>query len=125
MEIFVGVKKPLKILGFIHFDHSHKRMIAIILNIFSISVMMLAFLSFVWFFCFETDNIFEKTESVSLFSACFLILTSYCIFLWQRQRILELITEFELNIQDRKQLRKQINKKICFYELSVLIFVSM
>lgn len=101
MEIFIRVKELLKILGFLQFNHPHKKMIAIVQNSICFSVLILSLLSYFWTFRFETDKFFEKTESISLFFVCILLLITYSIFLWQRQRLLELITQFECKITER------------------------
>lgn len=123
MEIFISAKKLLQFLGLLDFDHPRKKIIGIVLNTIPICFLSMASLSCLCFFRFEANNYFEKIQSICFCAAIFILLIAYCVLLWERQHVLELIMQFEYKINERTSLKKIIHsiKLILLYLWDLLI----
>lgn len=104
MEIFIGIKKMLRIVGLLKFEHPNAK-IEKMVNIFQSFIRFVVtpsfFLSILWFFYFRADTFFEKLFALVHFITFSSMIAEYCILLWKREQILELLTQFESKIRER------------------------
>lgn len=107
MDLFIGFKRFLQIIGFSYFDHPCKKFISIFINIICFCVLTFASLSTLWFFFFEADTFLEETLSIFTTISIFPVIIEYCVLLWRRQQVLDSIEQFELKIRERMSLAKK------------------
>lgn len=104
MEIFIGIKRLLRILGLLKFEHSNAK-IEKVVNIFHKTVLIcgcfLFMLSPLWFFIFRAETFFEKTFSFASLIAVLALVTIHSILMWKREQIFMLFAEFEFEIFKR------------------------
>lgn len=102
MEILVEVKKSLLFLGFLQFDHQHKKLISFIQTVICFCIGGAIFsLPSIFFFFYEAKTFAEQTESIFDFACGALLSMFYGILLWQRKQVLELIAKLESQIHKR------------------------
>lgn len=102
MEIFIRIKKLLRILGLLKLKHRNAKIekaINIFQKIIWFTGSIFCVLSPLWFFFFEAKTFNEKSFSfVDSIFASFSMLSYY---MWSREQILELFTQFESKILER------------------------
>lgn len=102
MEIFVGLKNHLRRIGCLSYDHSYKKFINICQYLFFIIFIFIHISTLWWFFIFEAKTFTEYVESFIPAMNGLIILQTHCVFLCQRKKLWELMTEIECMIKDRK-----------------------
>lgn len=109
MEIFIGIKKLLRILGFLKFKHPNSKIekaINILENIVYFCCAPFFFLSPLSFLFFRAETFYEKTFAFCITIVLFFLTIAYNILIWKRKQILELFDEFESKIIKRNMLKK-------------------
>lgn len=104
MRIFTGIKKYLRILGFLKYEHPNAKIekaISIFQKIVLFCGSPLFISSPIRFFLFRAETFFDKTYSISIFILAFATIAEYWILIWKREQLLELFTQFESKISER------------------------
>lgn len=121
MEIFIGIKKLLRILGFLKFEHSNSRIekaIYIFQKFFLFCCSPFLFLPPLWFLFFRAETFFEKTYTSLISVLVFLATIMYYILSWKREQMLELFAQLESKVLERNTsediLKYQSNKIVMF-----------
>lgn len=104
MEILIGVKNLLRLLGVLHFEHPFKNAINLIQIITYFCAYTLFYSSTMFYFYLKAETFAMRSESFSYFISTFVVFNEYFILIWQREQILENITLLELAIQKRMTL---------------------
>lgn len=107
IKIFIGVKRILRLLGYLKFDnHPNKNAMNIFQNIFCVFALNVFTCASIWFFLFQPETFAERTENVFVIDYMFSVFIAYCIMIVQRNEILDLISQLELQIRKRKIIKK-------------------
>lgn len=104
MEIFIEIKRLLRILGILKFKHSNAeigKIINILQNIVCFFGYPFLVLSPLWFHVFVAKTFYEKSFSFTISFSIFLLTISHYILKWKRDKILQLFTQFESKILER------------------------
>lgn len=112
-----------RFIGILQFDHPHQKVIQYTLRFNIIGSLGAFMLSTLWFFCFEANTFFEKTESFYAFSTAVSYLIIYCILLWRGNEILELIAKIESRIHEcmSMSIHKQYKHIVAILSLKIWI----
>lgn len=105
METFIGIRNFLRIPGFLKFEHPNakiKKAINICQKIVLFCGSPLFILSPLWFFFFRAETFYEKAFSFGFSISIFFVIINYGILTWRREQILDLLTQFESKIIERK-----------------------
>lgn len=126
MEIFIGIKKLLRILGLLKFEHPNPRIekaIYIFQKFFLFCCSPFLFLPPLWFLFFRAETFFEKTYSALISVLVFFLTIMYYILIWKREQMLELLTQLKSKVYERNTnediLKYQSNKNVMFILLQV------
>lgn len=95
MEIFIKLKRSFRIVGYMLFNHPQAKLINIIQIVFCTSFQIMVLLTHIWFFLFEAKTFSDFADSFLFCSISILTLLTYSVFLWERRRVLSVITEIE------------------------------
>lgn len=115
------IKKLLRSLGFLRFEHSNAKIektIDICKKIFWFCCSPFLFLPSLWFFLFRADTFHEKSFSIIVSVMFFFLTIAYYILTWKRKQIFELFTQFESKISKRnanKTIRKYKNTEYVMF----------
>lgn len=103
IEIFIGVKNLLRLLGLLHLEHPFKNAISLIQMTFFFCYLAFTvfYLSSTVYIYFEIETFAKRSELFSYFICTFILSIEMCILMRQRKLILEIITALELMIQKR------------------------
>lgn len=106
IEIFIGVKNLLRILGLLYLEHPFKNAINLIQMTFCFCffAFTIFYLSSTVYIYFEIETFAKRCELFSYFISTFVLSIEMCILMRQRKLILEIITALELMIQKRMSL---------------------
>lgn len=88
--------------GLLPFDHPHSKLINVAQCFLISGIIFVAFLTPLWFFIFEAETFIEYIESTMTICATLFNMMTYYTLLWQRNKIFELIMEYQLMIAQRK-----------------------
>lgn len=110
MDIFIAIKRILKLFGFLPINNPYEKVLTITINCicFCVVILNINILAFFWFSLFDAKTLLEHIQSFYMFVYVLSILFAFCVLLWQRKEILELINQFELKIQGRMWIRMHI-----------------
>lgn len=102
MEIFIELKKMLKLIGVLEFDHRHSKMIQYFLIIFGFVITILFVLSAFWFFCFDTNTFIEQVECFLALNSALHMYTLFVMLMQKRKVSSEIIMKMEAGINKCK-----------------------
>lgn len=108
MEIFIKVKKMLRLIGVLEFDHRHSKMIQCFLIIFGFVITTLFVLSALWFFCFDANTFIEEVECFLALNSALHMYTLFLMLMQQRKASSEIIMKMEAGINKCKNSIIQI-----------------
>lgn len=98
MEIFLGVKNVLRLVGFLQIEHPYRKAINVMQNIIHISCLTMFFSSSTYFLI---TKIAERSELSLYFNVAIFFVNLYISMMYKRQEIMTLITILEERIQQR------------------------
>lgn len=119
MQIFIGIKKLLRIIGFIKLkypDANTEKIVNIAHNIVIFCGSTCFFLSPLWCLLFEAETFFEKTISFTIFIGLSSTTIAYGMLLWKREQILELFAHFQSKIRERN------NELFALFQHNLILF---
>lgn len=102
MEIFIRIKKLLRILGLLKLKHPNAKIekaISVFQKTIWFTGSILCVSSPLWFLFFEAKTFNEK--SFSFVDSIFVFFSMLSHYMWNREQILELFTQFESKILER------------------------
>lgn len=95
MKVFKVSKQTFNFFGIIRSDDSHKNH-QIIRILISILILFTGHISMFYYFVNETNDFIEYTDSFYYVSGSALIITSYCLMVFQTCKISRIIDHLEL-----------------------------
>lgn len=102
MEIFIEIKRDLRRLGILEYNHSYSKSISFAQYSLIVVLLFTDFTTPLWFFFYNAQTFIEHVEAALPIFCGFLSLMAYCTYSSQGGKIIELITEYEMLIAQRK-----------------------
>lgn len=108
METFVAINKLLRLIGYMEPVHCCGHFLNIILRINCFFSAIFIFLPAFWSIAFEVETFGERTLSAMALICGATNFVAYSIMLLERQSILDMIADLQIQIQRRMNKRTQI-----------------
>lgn len=102
MEMFKLLKKSLRVIGLLVFDHPKGALFAILIRIVIIIATFYTTMTALWFVMFDGKTFGEIAKSSASFFIYFYCLIAYIIFLLNRAPFFEMLERLECSIANRK-----------------------